>query len=318
MAMPTWLAPRRQRAARRPDTASARREPIRPSEERTLATTDGHRVAIDIHLPPGAMAGARAAVVLAPAMGVKRGFYRPIARYLAERGLAVVSLDYRGIGDSAPASLRGFRAELHDWADLDLAAVVAFARARWPDLPLHWLGHSVGGQLLGLLPHPPIARAAFVGSQSGHWRLWGAPKSLLMAGLWYGLIPGVVTLTGKLPMRALGQGEDVPAGVGLEWARWGRSRDYIMGYARERGGLGFKTFAGKLRSFAIADDGYAPPRSVEALTAGFEAADARTVHVAPKAVGLRSIGHFGAMRPSAEAAVWAPIARWLGDGVEPG
>src|SRR5690349_17335059 len=116
-----------------------------------ITADDGVALAAEVIAP----ARPRCAALLAPALGVKRSFYRPLATFLADSGIACVLFDYRGQGDSpAPAG-----ASLHDWADRDLAAVLGTLRTRWPDLPRVWLGHSMGGQLLGLVPDPPVSRA---------------------------------------------------------------------------------------------------------------------------------------------------------------
>src|SRR6185503_6816847 len=93
----------------------------------SIEAADGFRLAADLFAPNDA----RAAVLIAPAMGVAREFYRPFAGFLAENGLASLVLDYRGIGGSAPKSLRGFKASLHEWAELDLEAALETIRARF-------------------------------------------------------------------------------------------------------------------------------------------------------------------------------------------
>ena len=79
---------------------------------------------------------ARAVVVIAPALGVPQEFYRDFAAWLAQRGLSALTFDYRGIGASAPRSLRRFRATIDDWVRLDFEAAIGAARARAGRLPL--------------------------------------------------------------------------------------------------------------------------------------------------------------------------------------
>src|SRR6267378_930790 len=116
------------------------------------------------------------------AAGVKQEYYGKFAAYLAERGFTVLTFDYRGIGRSGSFRLKNAR--MRDWAELDAAAALA------------------------------------VGSQSGYWRHWrGAPR----AGMWlltHALLPGISRLFGYFPAAALGQGENIPAGVAIEWASW--------------------------------------------------------------------------------------------------
>ena len=42
---------------------------------------------------------------------------------------------------------------MSDWAALDVTAAVAWMRERYHNLPLSYVGHSFGGQALGLLPN---------------------------------------------------------------------------------------------------------------------------------------------------------------------
>ena len=67
---------------------------------------------------------ARARIVVAGATGVPQGFYRSFAAHAAGRGFDVLTFDYRGVGDSAPDTLRRFRMDYRDWARLDLASVL--------------------------------------------------------------------------------------------------------------------------------------------------------------------------------------------------
>jgi len=250
---------------------------------------------------------------------VPRRYYATFAQYLADAGTVVLTLDYRGMGDSAPRDLRGYEATLDDWADQDLPAALAFLRGSFPELPLTWIGHSMGGQLLGLvaadtLAPPagggaPVERAVLIGAQHGHWRNWPDWRRYAMAALWWAGIPLATRLAGRLPMRALGQGEDVPAAMARQWAGWGRSRDYIVGHARRRSRVsGFDGYRGALVSYAITDDTYAPPATVRPLVDAFAATRGEYRELAPRDVGMERITHFGAFRPEARP-VWAELAR---------
>jgi predicted alpha/beta hydrolase len=250
----------------------------------------------------------RAAVLVAPAMGVLRGYYAPFASFLAGEGMAALTLDYRGIGGSRAAA----RAPaLRDWGERDLPGGLDLLATRFPGVPLLWIGHSVGGQLLGIADQDRIAAAVLVGAQSGHWRLWPGTGRWKLLALWYGIIPLAVPLLGRLPAAVLGGGEDVPAGVAREWARWGRSREYVLSHARPRGGLGFARLSVPLRSYAIADDDLAPLPAVEALLGYYAAARRELRFVRPADVGATSIGHFGFFRQRFEGTLWRECVDWL-------
>ena len=79
-------------------------------------------------------------------------FYHRFARYLAARGAAVLSFDYRGIGASREGSLRNLKAGMDDWAVQDLGAALAEARTTYPRLPLSAVAHSIGTLYVGATP----------------------------------------------------------------------------------------------------------------------------------------------------------------------
>src|SRR5689334_10099670 len=116
----------------------------------TLVAADRQTLVADLTAPTGPAAELRATAVIAPAMAVPRRLYRGFAAYLATRGVATLVLDYRGIGDSVVDRGRGKDVRVDQWAYLDVPAALAELERRFPGLPRVWIGHSVGGQLLGL------------------------------------------------------------------------------------------------------------------------------------------------------------------------
>src|ERR1700729_639334 len=144
----------------------------------TFPAVDGYALGATLFLPRGAK---QHAVLINSATAVPRRIYRRFAGYLARRGFAVLTYDYRGIGDSRqralegfnrPKSLVGFKATMVDWAALDITAAVSVMRERYHHLPLTYVGHSFGGQALGLLSNnTDVKRALLVAAQAGYWKL---------------------------------------------------------------------------------------------------------------------------------------------------
>ena len=247
-------------------------------------------------------------------MGVRRGFYQAFAAFLAESGVATLIFDYRGVGGSRPQQgLSRFRAELHEWGEQDLAAALALASATHPELPLAFVGHSVGGQILGLASNAASVQAVLlVASQSGYWALWPPSSRWRMVLIWHLAIPALSRMVGYLPLSRLGAGEDVPKGVALEWARWGRHPRYVLSWADGRPGTRFASLACPLRSLAIADDRfYAPLPAVEALLAMYPATRSELKVVTPREAGAPAIGHFGFFKDAHRATLWPEAVEWL-------
>ena len=269
--------------------------------EITLTASDGYRLGASV------FEGGSKAVLVMPATGVPQSYYAKFAAYVASRGFTVLTFDYRGIGRSLAGSIRRVGARMRDWAMLD-AAVAVNHLSKSGDVFI--VGHSFGGQALGLLPKPErIAAAVTVGSQSGYWRHW---PTLGRAWMWPAThigLPAVAKLLGYFPGSRLGFGEDLPAGVAIEWARWCRHPRYLVGalgveesYAR---------FHGKLRAYAISDDPFAPLRAVEALAGLYPNSRWETRKLAPRDVGVKSIGHFGFFRERFRDSLWRETADWL-------
>jgi predicted alpha/beta hydrolase len=250
-------------------------------------------------------------VIVFPATAVPQRFYRHFAAFLAGRGLRVVTFDYRGMGESRPPSLRGFEATMSDWALLDAAAVIAAVEAAHPG-PWAGVGHSFGGQMLGLVDELRHARGMLlVASQigwQGNWRGWG----LLRVGLfWHLMIPLVAPLAGYLPAWT-GFGEDVPAGVALEWRRWALDPDYLAGERHHPDGLDrFAAFDRPVLAYSFDDDWMAPRRAVDHLHRLLSSARLEHRRLSPRRVGRRHVGHFGFFRPGGEEALWQPAAAFL-------
>jgi predicted alpha/beta hydrolase len=298
------------------------REPV-PPRTFLFGTRDGARLEADAFLPRSGRPIAKALV--APAMGVPRRFYAPFAADLAAHGIAALSFDYRGVGGSLAGPVRDSPAVLSEWGEEDLAAATReLAALSVPgatrELPLLFVGHSVGGQLLGLMSDVPYRSALFVGSQAGYFGHWDGASRALMAALWFAAVPALTRVFGYLPMSAFGKGEDIPRGVAREWARWGRDPEYIGVHVRDRPDAGYHRFAGRIRAVSIADDAYAPPRAVAALARLYRAADVEVAPLHPRDEGVAAIGHFGWFKDRFRGTLWADARRWLlaSAGVSPG
>jgi predicted alpha/beta hydrolase len=222
---------------------------------------DGRLIGGDLFAPEHP----RGCALIAAAMAVPARFYSRYAQYLATTGLAALAVDYRGIGTSRIGPVKDDPAKFHEWGEQDLGGAVDYLTSRYPGLPLHWIGHSAGGQLMGLLPSAPIASALFVASGSAYCGAYQGRARVIISSLFYVGLPAMVAIKGYLPMKAFGQGEDLPPGVAREWASFGRHPRYVRKYADLKGGLGFDSYTGPLRAVAFSDDSYAPKGAVEKL-----------------------------------------------------
>lgn len=279
-----------------------------------LRTADGAAIAACWFEPAGA---ARAVIVVAAAMGVRQDFYAAFARWIAARGVAVLSFDYRGIGESAPRRLRGYQADLFDWARRDAAAALAAAQARHPGVPVHWFGHSLGGQIFGLIPgHERVASMITVGTGSGYWRLHAPRLRLPALVLWYLVAPLAIAIAGYFPgarLRAIG---DVPAGAMWRWRRWCLHPLYLGGEgAALRAELAAVTQP--IAALLFGDDEMMIAESLHRLFALYSSARVEFRVYQPARFGLARVGHFGFFRHGNGEALWPLVLDWVDRGELP-
>lgn len=196
----------------------------------TLVTEDGYPLAATRYR---ARAALRGVVVIAPATGVRMRYYSAFAEFLATQGFEVLTWDWRGIGDSRhEARWRDRRLTMRAWGERDLAAAICWAARRDHGAPVGVVGHSFGGQALGLAANADrVARAVLVSAQHGWVGHWPTRDQLLLRPLWQLVMPFLATVLGRFPSSWFGLGEDLPRGVAHDWAAWGRRREHLGTWA---------------------------------------------------------------------------------------
>jgi predicted alpha/beta hydrolase len=244
------------------------------------------------------------AVLIVSAMGVARSYYAPFATWLASEGFTVATFDYRGTGGSRQGSLRGLRTDIVDWAELDCAAMIEALERRAPGKPIYWVGHSLGGQILGFVPNrDKLAKAITVATGSGYWRENTPSIRPLAWYLWHLLVPAVVALCGYFPGKKLRKIGDLPKEVMLQWRRWCLHPDYAVGdgdAVRAR----FAAVRTPIVSLSFQDDEMMSARNTESMHGFYVNAPRTMKRIAPGEIGARRIGHFGFFRAAFEDSLW--------------
>lgn len=275
----------------------------------TIIAADGYRLAARLY-PAGV--GVRGVALIVAAMAVKQEFYAGLASWLAARGWEVITFDYRGMGDSAPASLRDFEADILTWAQQDCAAALAFARQRAAGRPLIWIGHSLGGQILAMTPgNESLAAAITVASGVGYWRENAYPLRRYSWWLWHVIVPVATALCGYFPGRRLRIVGDLPKGVIEQWSRWCRHREYAVGVEREPMRELYRKVTQPLLSISLTDDEYMSASNVAVLHGFYVNARREMRRIAPADLGFLRIGHFGFFRADVGERLWPAMLDWV-------
>lgn len=275
-------------------------------EALNLDSNDGSMLAARLYPCRGAIQGA---VLIGGAMGVRQDFYQPFARWLATQGFAVMTFDYRGMGDSRSAaqtkSLRGLDADLFSWArDYDTA--IDALRDRAPDVPLYLIGHSLGAQLPGLLRNRDrIDGLLSVAAGSGYWRDNAPQLKRVVLYFWHVLVPVATALFGYFPGKRIGRIGDLPRGVVLQWRRWCMNPRYVVGAEGDAVRAQYAQVRFPVVALSITDDELMTERGTHALIESYANAPRRVERVAPADVKAARIGHFGFFREQFQSSLWA-------------
>jgi predicted alpha/beta hydrolase len=282
-----------------------------PSYERHTVEVAGSPLAVRYYPPvitsPSAMTGdrARGAVVIAPAMGVPQRFYAAFAGWLAERGFHVVSFDYRGSGESRTRSLREVDVDVIDWAERDGAAALACLEERCDGLPITWIGHSLGGQIVPFVPgHERLAKIITIATGSGYWKENSAALRRKVWLVWWLAVPLLTPLFGYFPGQRLGMVGDLPRGVIRQWRRWCLDPDYCVGAEGPKVRARFASVTVPLTSISFTDDEMMSAENTESLHSFYAGAPRAMKRIDPRALGLARIGHFGFFRAKLGTALW--------------
>ncbi len=246
--------------------------------------------------------------VMNSATAVPRGFYKHYAKALAESGILAITYDYRGIGGSRPKSLRGFQAQTRDWALKDMSGVVDWATEEMKPGKLFMIGHSVGGQVTGLIDNADKVDGMLTySSQSGHWRLQVAEQKWVVGFHAWVTLPVSAMIMGYMPWSWAGGAEDLPKGAALEWSRWSRHPDYLLGdptLPLER----FESFSAPVLAYSIDDDKWGSAQAVDAMMKAYPNLERR--HLVPSEHNLDRVGHMGFFRRSSSG-LWQEGIDWL-------
>ncbi|WP_369963743.1 alpha/beta fold hydrolase [Leifsonia sp. EB34] len=162
-----------------------------------------------------------------PAMGVGWSYYRPLFDRLRGLGAIVVAHDLRGHDVRGRGSDSGFR----EIVEVDIPAIVAEARSRWPGHPVWLMGHSLGGQLSAVsAAHNalPVEGLVLIAAGSAHHRgfpSWRGLRNRLLAPCF----AAMTIVLGYWPGDRVGFGGRQPRRLLLDWAYLVRTGRYRSG-----------------------------------------------------------------------------------------
>jgi predicted alpha/beta hydrolase len=261
-----------------------------------LTADDGRPLSTTTFEPEGDPCGV---ALVVPAMATPSGFYASFARWLAERGVRAITFDYRGMED--PAALRREPADLDRWV-ADAGNVLASVADDAAGLPVTWIGHSLGGQIVPFAEHTRLASVITVSAGDGYWRRNSPGIRWKVPFLWWVAAPLAIRLGGHYPGDRLGMVGDLPANVMRQWSRWCRHPEYLQADHPEAPAL-FAELKSPLMSLSFTDDELMSADSIRHLHDWYTGADQVRQRYSPAQLDGRRVGHHGFFRAS-NADLW--------------
>jgi predicted alpha/beta hydrolase len=276
-----------------------------------VRASDGYELAGSLYSPASSDATPARVAVLHCGAGISAARYRRFARYLATRGIPTLTYDYRGIGLSRPATLRGFEAAIEDWAEYDCAGAIGWLRRRYQGAEILGIAHSIGALLVGGAGNAAEqSRLVLIGGHTGYYGDYGGRYRLPMTVVWHALMPLITRLVGYFPARRLGLGEDLPAKFALQWA--GRRSPELRPAGTDPGSERTQMLLDRCAALprpallvSISDDAFATPAGIRRLMAYYPRLfPLQHLQFTPAEAGVRRIGHFGFFTRRAGSALW--------------
>lgn len=253
-------------------------------------------------------------IILASALGVPRKIYKGIAQYFASHGYLALTFDYRGQGD-IPLNSSENAPRLSEWGTKDLHSVIEWAAAQQGGDNLYLVGHSIGGQVLGLAPAASKLRGSiFIASSFPYWRRHSAPQKYGIRFLFGFLFPLICSIKNEFPAKAFGLSSvNLPSSLMKDWSRWIRKEDYLLDPTFGFDKKVYQDFQKPILAFGFSDDHMVPKASYDKIITIYSGAviEERFIQEAKSEFG--GIGHFGFFKEKHKNTLWKEALHWIKD-----
>lgn len=271
----------------------------------TIRTKDGNHLAVRIYKPKEE---ANKVIVIAPSADVTQDHYYDLAVYLIQNKMAVITFNFRGTGFSAPKELKGYKANLENWAQHDLDAVLRHAKNSFSKQELIFVGHGIGGEIIGLAAASQfISRIVLVSCALSCTRLRRWTERIWIGGM-KGFVKMTSVIFGYFPGRGLRILNNLPKGVMDEWINWCNNENGLFDDFTD---YNYRKLQVPLLAFSFSDDWRSQESGVQALLKHFSAASIQWYHIKPKQLSLRKVGHSGFFNARLQETLWQLFLNWV-------
>ncbi|HYH15839.1 MAG TPA: alpha/beta fold hydrolase [Flavisolibacter sp.] len=285
----------------------------------TITSTDGWPLAAICLTPPTSPKGV---LMVCSGTGIRKEFYLKFGTWLSSHGYIIVLFDYRGIGGSKSDAFTHCELSMTAWGKLDMTSVLKWINTHYTGFPTYLIGHSIGGQLIGLLPNNNTLDGVLaIGASTGNWRHMATVRKYVAAFMMHVYLPFTARFFNYIPLRIIGFGEDLPRKVAQEWAMWCRDKQYFKKWLLDGAqGNTSQHYFHQLTCFyfhlSFDDDYIATDRTIGDLIACYPKAIKKVVRYAPKYFKKKAVGHVEFFRSSHQE-LWPLVLQPLESVIQP-
>ncbi len=232
-------------------------------------------------------------VLICPATGITKNFYHAFAQWLNQQGYPVLSFDFRGIGKSLHGALKDSTASINDWGIYDIPAAIETLLNRTQAEKVIIVGHSAGGQLLGIASnYHKVAKVLAIAGSTGHVKGLKGKTKVLAPVMFNIIFPVSSFVKGYGATQFIGMGENLPKNVAKQWAEFCSKPGYVMNAI---GKTIFEDYHQQIQcpitSFWATDDEIATHSNVKDLLRLYPNAQTKLIELNPQQLGYKRIGH---------------------------
>ncbi len=274
-----------------------------------ITCVDQFAIAATIYSPKKSLKGA---ILIGPATGIQRQFYANFAAFLAEHGYGVITFDNRGIGGSLIGSVSESDASLQCWGEKDMPAVLEQLKTTFPNTKYHLIGHSAGGQLVGLMHNAKDFTSIFnFASSSGQLKNMSGTYAIKAHFFMNFFIPLSNTLYGHTKSQWLGMGEPLPKVVAQQWREWCNSEGYVKAsFGKTIHSHFYDDLSTPSMWVNADDDDIAIDANVEDMLSVFTKINAEKLTLSAGDYALDEIGHMKFFSRKSQV-LWIHALNWL-------
>lgn len=256
----------------------------------------------------------KGAVLIGPATGIKRQFYANFATFIAEAGYGVITFDNRGIGGSLLSEIKNSDTSLQCWGEKDMPAVLEQLKTAFPSTKYHLIGHSAGGQLVGLMHNAQELSSIFnVACSSGQLKNMAPLHSIKAHFFMNFFIPLNNALFGYTKTQWVGMGEPLPKAVAQQWREWCNSEGYVKAaFGKTIHHHLYDDLTTPSMWVNATDDDIAINANVDDMLSVFTKLSAQRLTLSPHDYALDEIGHMKFFSRKSQV-LWSHASNWLAD-----